>query len=273
MTIVFTALFLPVAWRRKHAQTGFNFGQHTSALSDEPREFNLPTLPQRCITYEAEKLPSKYGVHSEELYKVISKPILLHGSEDWSLTINEERRLEAAQMRLLRPLLEVSRRDCIRNDYIGTQLGEANILQQDCTRFILTKQTCDSRAEQIAENAKNLNQVTCRDREWNLGHLVSRPDALTHSLKWVKGKRSRPLCPVVQQEEVESIPASILSSSYECTIVQCVLRGALQDGSIVCEECFSPTGDRRGFREADVDRRIIPASVSFPDDQLMTLRA
>ncbi|KAJ4445423.1 hypothetical protein ANN_07228 [Periplaneta americana] len=35
-------------------------------LVDEPREFNIPTLPQRCITYEAEKLPSKYGVHSEE---------------------------------------------------------------------------------------------------------------------------------------------------------------------------------------------------------------
>ncbi|KAJ4441053.1 hypothetical protein ANN_10903 [Periplaneta americana] len=35
-----------------------------------------------------------------------------------------------------------------------------------------------------------------------------------HSLKWVKGKRSHPVCPVVQQEEVESIP----TSSYECTI-------------------------------------------------------
>ncbi|KAJ4428945.1 hypothetical protein ANN_25941 [Periplaneta americana] len=35
-------------------------------LADEPREFNLPTLPQRCITYLPEKLPSKYGVHSEE---------------------------------------------------------------------------------------------------------------------------------------------------------------------------------------------------------------
>ncbi|KAJ4439782.1 hypothetical protein ANN_07910 [Periplaneta americana] len=35
-------------------------------LVDEPREFNLPTLPQRCITYVPEKLPSKYGVHSEE---------------------------------------------------------------------------------------------------------------------------------------------------------------------------------------------------------------
>ncbi|KAJ4428654.1 hypothetical protein ANN_25647 [Periplaneta americana] len=35
-------------------------------LVDEPREFNLPTLPHRCITYVPEKLPSKYGVHSEE---------------------------------------------------------------------------------------------------------------------------------------------------------------------------------------------------------------
>ncbi|KAJ4427980.1 hypothetical protein ANN_23993 [Periplaneta americana] len=36
-------------------------------LADEPREFNLPTLPQRRITYVPEKLPSKYGVHSEEI--------------------------------------------------------------------------------------------------------------------------------------------------------------------------------------------------------------
>ncbi|KAJ4451471.1 hypothetical protein ANN_02933 [Periplaneta americana] len=35
-------------------------------LVDEPREFNLPTLPQRCITYVPEKLPRKYGVHSEQ---------------------------------------------------------------------------------------------------------------------------------------------------------------------------------------------------------------
>ncbi|KAJ4431795.1 hypothetical protein ANN_20400 [Periplaneta americana] len=41
-------------------------------LADEPREFNLPTLPQRCITCEAEKLPSKYGVHSEEYVPIRS---------------------------------------------------------------------------------------------------------------------------------------------------------------------------------------------------------
>ncbi|KAJ4439729.1 hypothetical protein ANN_07857 [Periplaneta americana] len=40
-------------------------------LVDEPREFNLPTLPQRRITYVTEKLPVKYGIHSEEADKCI----------------------------------------------------------------------------------------------------------------------------------------------------------------------------------------------------------
>ncbi|KAJ4427802.1 hypothetical protein ANN_25455 [Periplaneta americana] len=39
-------------------------------LADEPREFNLPTLPQRCITYLLEKLPSKYCAHSEEYLSI-----------------------------------------------------------------------------------------------------------------------------------------------------------------------------------------------------------
>ncbi|KAJ4436607.1 hypothetical protein ANN_16641 [Periplaneta americana] len=35
-------------------------------ITDEPREFNLPTLLQKRSTYVPEKLPSKYGVHYEE---------------------------------------------------------------------------------------------------------------------------------------------------------------------------------------------------------------
>ncbi|KAJ4432422.1 hypothetical protein ANN_21041 [Periplaneta americana] len=44
-----------------------------------------------------------------------------------------------------------------------------------------------------------------------------------HSLKCAKCKRWRPVCTVVQQEEIESIPAS----SYECTMVHCVFRGCV----------------------------------------------
>ncbi|KAJ4437906.1 hypothetical protein ANN_13845 [Periplaneta americana] len=39
-------------------------------LADEPREFNLPTFPQRRMTYVPEKLPGKYGVHSEEYLRI-----------------------------------------------------------------------------------------------------------------------------------------------------------------------------------------------------------
>ncbi|KAJ4438807.1 hypothetical protein ANN_14759 [Periplaneta americana] len=73
-----------------------------------PCDYRIPSPRShiRCITYEAEKLPSKYGVHSEDfksprIPKVEGKP------------------------------------------------------------------------------RKNLNQVTCPDRDSNSGHLVSRPDALT----------------------------------------------------------------------------------------------
>ncbi|KAJ4446478.1 hypothetical protein ANN_13174 [Periplaneta americana] len=51
-----------------------------------------------------------------------------------------------------------------------------------------------------------------------------------HSLKCAKGMRCRPVCPVVQQEEIESIPAS----SYECTMVRCVFRGSGRQHSLKC---------------------------------------
>ncbi|KAJ4429071.1 hypothetical protein ANN_26072 [Periplaneta americana] len=48
------------------------------------------------------------------------------------------------------------------------------------------------------------------------------------SLKCTKGKRCSHVCPVVQQEEVESIPAS----SHECTMVHCVLRGTARHSDL-----------------------------------------
>ncbi|KAJ4450385.1 hypothetical protein ANN_01806 [Periplaneta americana] len=49
-------------------------------LVDEPREFNLPTLPQKRITFVREKLPSKYGVHSEEYLSI--RTILLSSTKE-----------------------------------------------------------------------------------------------------------------------------------------------------------------------------------------------
>ncbi|KAJ4439761.1 hypothetical protein ANN_07889 [Periplaneta americana] len=46
----------------------------------------------------------------------------------------------------------------------------------------------------LRENSgKNLNQVTCPDRESNPGHLVSRPDVLTKGQVTGKDRRTEPL--------------------------------------------------------------------------------
>ncbi|KAJ4448895.1 hypothetical protein ANN_00286 [Periplaneta americana] len=74
---------------------------------------------------------------------------------------------------------------------------------------------------------KNLNQTKIdrthlnaidlgQDRIRNLEHRSGRQ----YSLKCATGTRCRPVCTVVQQGEIESIPAS----SYESTIVHCVFR-------------------------------------------------
>ncbi|KAJ4427337.1 hypothetical protein ANN_24957 [Periplaneta americana] len=44
-------------------------------------EFNLPTLPQRRITYVPEKFPGKYGVHSESWKRNILKKAKIKGTE------------------------------------------------------------------------------------------------------------------------------------------------------------------------------------------------
>ncbi|KAJ4442584.1 hypothetical protein ANN_04172 [Periplaneta americana] len=59
-------------------------------LADEPREFNLPKLPQRRITRVPEKLPSKYGVHSEEYV-----PIRTSESPSFTTIQNNRERLDA----------------------------------------------------------------------------------------------------------------------------------------------------------------------------------
>ncbi|KAJ4438428.1 hypothetical protein ANN_14373 [Periplaneta americana] len=56
-------------------------------LADEPREFNLPTFPQRRITYVQEKLPGKYGVHSEEYLQIRTLLQALHRDDHNNDTI------------------------------------------------------------------------------------------------------------------------------------------------------------------------------------------
>ena len=41
-----------------------------------------------------------------KFYKMMAVPVLVYGSENWSLNRSDKRKIEAAEMRFLRPLVE-----------------------------------------------------------------------------------------------------------------------------------------------------------------------
>ena len=63
------------------------------------------------------------------MYKTILKPILLYGAEAWSLTNKTQSKLQAAEMRGLRLIKGVTRRDRCMNADIRKELGVGSILE------------------------------------------------------------------------------------------------------------------------------------------------
>ena len=68
-----------------------------------------------------------------KVYKAVVRPALLYGSETWALKKAQERKIEVAEMRMLRWMCGVTRSDRIRNEHIrGTvKVVEASAKAQD----------------------------------------------------------------------------------------------------------------------------------------------
>lgn len=62
------------------------------------------------------------------IYNAILKPILTYGSESWALTTKMTSRMQAAEMKVLRIIRDVTRRDRLRNTKIREDLGVAPML-------------------------------------------------------------------------------------------------------------------------------------------------
>jgi hypothetical protein len=63
--------------------------------------------------------------------KVIAAPVMLHGCENWALSIKDKRRTEAAEMRFFYEKLLVTLRDCVirfafQLYFLFIHLGSAN---------------------------------------------------------------------------------------------------------------------------------------------------
>ena len=63
-----------------------------------------------------------------KVYKTVVRPALLYGAETWTTTRGQEARLEVNEMRMLRWMCGVTRRDKIRNEHIGgtTRVAQAS---------------------------------------------------------------------------------------------------------------------------------------------------
>ena len=62
------------------------------------------------------------------VYQTVVRPALLHGAETWTTTRGQEARLEVNEMRMLRWMSGVTRRDKIRNEHIRgtTRVAQAS---------------------------------------------------------------------------------------------------------------------------------------------------
>jgi hypothetical protein len=65
-----------------------------------------------------------------KLHNIASKPALKYGSETWVMNKRDTQRLEAAQMRFIRPLLVYKRLDRQRNEDIRKTLKVTNIVKE-----------------------------------------------------------------------------------------------------------------------------------------------
>jgi len=65
-----------------------------------------------------------------KIYNTLVLPTFLYGSENWTLTALERRRIEATEMKLLRPLAGYTLYDHKTNDYIRRELRITGILDK-----------------------------------------------------------------------------------------------------------------------------------------------
>ena len=92
-----------------------------------------------CVSVQIKKIISVFNTTVSgkwerklvlKIYNTLVLPTFLYGSENWTLTASQRRRIEAADMKLLRPLAGYTLYDHKTNDYIRRELRITGILHK-----------------------------------------------------------------------------------------------------------------------------------------------
>ncbi|XP_063532819.1 uncharacterized protein LOC134743355 [Cydia strobilella] len=65
-----------------------------------------------------------------KIYRTIVRPVVMYGSECWAMKVTDERRVHAAEMRMLGWMCGVTRKDRIKNEYIRGSLKVAPVTEK-----------------------------------------------------------------------------------------------------------------------------------------------
>ena len=117
----------------KQVENHMYLGVHFNEGNDQEVEIN-----KRIAKYNAnvnmlypilkdKNVPRKCKI---TIYKTILKPVLTYASECWALTTKTKSKVQAAEMRVLRLIRGVTRRDRLRNDRIRKDLGVTSVLEE-----------------------------------------------------------------------------------------------------------------------------------------------
>jgi len=93
-------------------------------------EIVLPGMLHRCFILLLLLLLLSFRETVLKIYYTLVLPTLLYGSENWTLTALQRRRIEAAEMKLLRPLAGYTLYDHKTNDYIRRELRITGIIDK-----------------------------------------------------------------------------------------------------------------------------------------------
>jgi len=117
-----------------------------------------------------------------KIYNTLVLPTFLYGSENWTLTALQRRRIEAAEMKLLRPLAGYTLYDHKTNDYIRRELRITGILDK-----------IDELTLTLAKNATKPNpfeiiplQTARKESSWKTEEALARA-AVTLETERIKG--------------------------------------------------------------------------------------